>query len=148
MFLEGQKVGLRPIREDDASFFQEWMNNQEINQYLMVYLPITRLSEEQWIKNISQAKDDIVLTIITKTPVDGKPIGNVGLHNINHKDSHATFGIVIGDKDYHESGYGTEAARLIIGYGFNQLNLHRINSYAFAFNKRSIHNFYNFFHFC
>ncbi|OGY43809.1 MAG: hypothetical protein A2731_02930 [Candidatus Buchananbacteria bacterium RIFCSPHIGHO2_01_FULL_39_8] len=138
MFLEGQKVGLRPLKQEDASLFQEWMNNQEINQYLMVYLPLTRLAEEQWIKDTGQSKDNIVLTIVAKTPADGKPIGNVGLHDISHKDSNATFGIFIGDKDYHECGYGTEAAKLIIGYGFNQLNLHRINSFAFAFNERSI----------
>ncbi|MDD2753352.1 MAG: GNAT family protein [Candidatus Portnoybacteria bacterium] len=138
MFLDGQKVGLRPVREEDASIFQEWMNDPEIIQYLLIYLPITLAAERQWIENTNKSKDSIVLTIVTKTPIDGKPIGNVALVTINKKDGHATLGIVIGDKDYHEYGYGTEAARLMIGYGFNQLNLHRINSSALAFNKRSI----------
>ena len=43
---------------------------------------------------------------------------------------------MIGDKDEWSKGYGTEAARLIIGYGFNTLNLHRIYLRVFAYNKR------------
>lgn len=138
MFIDGQKVGLRPIREEDASIFHGWMNDPEVIQYLLAYLPITLTAEKQWIENTDKSKDGIVLTIVAKTPIDGKPIGNVALDAINKKDGYATFGIVIGDKDYHECGYGTEAARLMIDYGFNQLNLHRINSSALAFNKRSI----------
>ncbi len=50
----------------------------------------------------------------------------------------ATLGIAIGEKDYWDIGYGSEAARLIIEYGFNTLNLNRIESSALAYNKRSI----------
>jgi len=138
MFLEGEKVGLRPVKEEDAPLFQEWVNDQEINQYLLIYSPMTLATEKQWIDDISKSKNDIVLTIVTKTPVNGKPIGNIALNKIDHKDRRATFGIFIGDKDYHESGYGTEAARLMINFGFNQLNLHRIDSSAFSFNRRSV----------
>jgi RimJ/RimL family protein N-acetyltransferase len=46
--------------------------------------------------------------------------------------------MAIGEKDYWSKGIGTEAARLIIGYGFEQLNLHRVNSTVLAFNERSI----------
>ncbi|MEK7160688.1 MAG: GNAT family protein, partial [Patescibacteria group bacterium] len=41
-------------------------------------------------------------------------------------------------KRYQECGYGTEAAKLMLDFGFNQLNLHRIDSSALDFNKRSI----------
>jgi RimJ/RimL family protein N-acetyltransferase len=67
-----------------------------------------------------------------------KPIGSVGLSDIHPKNHNAVFGIAIGEKDYWSKGYGTEAARLIIRYGFEQLNLHRINSFAISFNERSL----------
>ena len=38
----------------------------------------------------------------------------------------ATLGIFIGDKDYRDNGYGAEAIRLILEYGFRYLNLHNI----------------------
>jgi len=60
------------------------------------------------------------------------------LHNINSKDHNATVGISIGDKKFWSKGYGAEAEELIIRYGFEQLNLHRISSSAWSFNERSI----------
>jgi RimJ/RimL family protein N-acetyltransferase len=60
------------------------------------------------------------------------------LNGINAKDHNATFGIAMGDKKYWSKGYGSEAAALIIKYGFEQLNLHRINSGVLSFNDRSI----------
>jgi RimJ/RimL family protein N-acetyltransferase len=67
-----------------------------------------------------------------------KAIGTISLNGISAKDHNATFGIAIGDKKYWSKGYGSEAAALIIKYGFEQLNLHRINSGALSFNDRSI----------
>jgi len=54
------------------------------------------------------------------------------------KDRDAMFGIAIGEKDYWSKGYGTEATRLLVNYGFQQLNLHRISSGAPAYNERSL----------
>ena len=69
---------------------------------------------------------------------DNRPIGSIGLERISPTNHHAMFGIVIGEKSHWEKGYGTEATRLILDYGFSQLNLHRIWSGAIAFNERSI----------
>ncbi|MGV9141846.1 MAG: GNAT family N-acetyltransferase, partial [Promethearchaeota archaeon] len=35
-------------------------------------------------------------------------------------------------------GFGTEASKLLVDYGFNTLNLHRIELDVFEFNKRAI----------
>ena len=74
--------------------------------------------------NSLQNRQDVVLAIIhTET---GTHIGNVSLQNINWISRNAEFAILIGDKNYWGQGYGEEAAQLIVAYGFNRLNLHRI----------------------
>jgi len=138
MFLEGKKVSLRPLLESDADFFEEHLNDQDILQYLSLYRPVSLAKELEWIRELSKKETDIVLAIQSLKKDCSGIIGSIGLHNINLKDRYATFGIVIANKFFHEQGLGTEAARLMIGYGFNQLNLHRINSSAIAFNTRSI----------
>ena len=139
--LRGKKVLLRPLKRSDITSFLKWFNDPEVTQYLNFYLPMTEMAEEKWIENAAsriQAGTDICLIIEAIEGESSKPIGNVGLSGINPRDHSATFGIAIGEKDYWGNGYGTEATQLILEYAFQQLNLHRISSSAFAFNERSI----------
>jgi len=54
-------------------------------------------------------------------------IGHISLHNIDHLCRNAFLGIVIGDEGHRSKGYGAEAIRLVIDYGFKTLNLHNIS---------------------
>ena len=138
--LKGKSVILRPVKRSDISYFLKWFNDPEVIQYIGMYLPMTEMAEEKYIDELgtTRARTDAAFVIEVIEGASTKPIGNCGLQGINSKDNHATFGIVIGEKDYWSKSYGTEAARLLINYGFQQLNLHRISSSAVAFNERSI----------
>ena len=137
--LKGQKVLFRPVKRSDMPHLLKWFNDPEVIQYLAAYLPMTEMGEEKWIEELGTGRaQSHALFIIEAIEDDGnKPIGEVGLANIGPKDHNASFGIVIGEKDYWSKGYGTEAARLIVNYGFEQLNLHRISSGVVSFNERS-----------
>ncbi len=138
--LRGKNVLLRPVRRTDLANFLKWFNDPEVTQYLSMYLPMTEMGEEKYIEDLgsTRARTDAPLVIEAIVGSETKPIGTVGLHNINNKDRNASFGIAIGEKEYWSKGLGTEAARLIVAYGFGELNLHRINSSALGFNERSI----------
>lgn len=138
--LKGKLVTLRPVQRSDITYFLKWFNDPEVIQYLGLYLPMTEMSEEKFIEDLggAWAQTSAMFVIEAIENSGDKPIGTTGLHSISAKDHNATFGIAIGEKDYWSKGYGTEAARLIIRYGFEQLNLHRISSGAFVFNERSI----------
>ena len=138
--LKGKSVLLRPFKRADISYFLKWFNDPELVQYLDMYLPMTEMSEEKFIEELgtTRANSDVLFVIEAVEGTSTKPIGSCGLHSIDSKDRDANFGIVIGEKDYWSKSYGTEAAKLAINYGFQQLNLHRISSAAVAFNERSI----------
>lgn len=88
--------------------------------------------------------------IFESTPKDGganfaiyalpeeKFIGIGGLFGVNQQRQLATFGISIIDKSYWGKGYGTEATRLILDYGFRFMNLHNIMLDTSGFNERAI----------
>lgn len=137
--LEGKNVLLRPIKKSDASFFLKWINDPKITENLLVYLPVNEISEEKWIENVCQSKNDAIFVIEEKLENgESRPIGNCGIHQIDWKDSHGTFGIFIGEKDLHGKGYGTQALTLLLDYVFLQLNLNRVNSSVLAFNEKSL----------
>ena len=138
--LKGKSVLLRPFKRSDISYFLKWFNDPEIVQYLDMYLPMTEMSEEKFIEELgtTRARSDVLLVIEVIEGESTRPIGNCGLQGIDSKDRNATFGIIIGEKDYWRKGYALEATRLLINYGFQQLNLHRISSSAIAYNERSI----------
>lgn len=136
--LKGNKVILRSVKRLDIKYFLKWYNDPEIVQYLAMYLPMTEISEEKRIEEVSIKKEAVFFVIeAIENNLQKKPIGSCGLSNINCKDHCAEFGIAIGEKEFWSDGYGTEAAQLLIEYGFMQLNLHRISSGAYEFNARS-----------
>jgi RimJ/RimL family protein N-acetyltransferase len=138
--LKGERVLLRPIKKADIQLFLKWFNDPEVTQYLSFYFPLTEMAEEKWLQESAtvRAHTDVVLVIEATNNETSQPIGSIGLSQINLKDREAMFGIAIGEKEYWGKGYGTEAAQLIIRYGFEQLNLHRIFSAAYSFNERSL----------
>ena len=58
--------------------------------------------------------------------------------DVNQTDKAAKVGIVIGEKDYWNQGYGTEALQLLLEYGFQILNYHNIMLGVYSYNKRAI----------
>jgi RimJ/RimL family protein N-acetyltransferase len=136
VFLKGKKTILRPLRK--ATDFEpclRWINDPQVNQYLLVYFPVTEKKEEEWFDRIANNPNEIVLGIET---LDGKLIGNMALVHINAKDRTASTGALIGEKEYRGKGYGTDAKMALLDYAFNTLNLRKINSSVYAFNKRSV----------
>ena len=136
--LKGKRVILRPIKRSDKELFLKWFNDLEVIKNLTLYLPMTEVAEEKWIEDVMKEQRPIFVIEAILPNRKRQPIGNCGLYNIRNKDRVATFGIAVGEKKFWGDGYGFEAARLLINYGFEFLNLHKIESRVWTFNKRSI----------
>ena len=134
-FLVGKRIILRPPEERDIELFIKWFNDPDVRQFVTTSFPVFLQDEKEWLEKIRKEKDhSVVLVIETK---EGIPIGTIGLHQINWIDRTATTGAVIGNKKYWSRGYGSEAKLLLLEYAFNTLNLRKICSSVFGFNKRS-----------
>jgi RimJ/RimL family protein N-acetyltransferase len=135
--LKGNKVILRPVKRADIPNFLIWFNDPDVTQYLRMYLPMTEMAEEKWVECLGSDLNSVIFVIESTESEVNKPIGSTGFSNIASKDRDAEFGIAIGDKTYWGKGIGTEAAQLMIKYGFEKLNLNRISSNVYDFNLRS-----------
>jgi len=50
----------------------------------------------------------------------------------------ATLGIMIGEKDYWDKGYGTDSIMTMLKFAFDTMGLHRIELRTYEVNKRAI----------
>jgi RimJ/RimL family protein N-acetyltransferase len=134
--IAGKKCYLSPIDMNDAEKFTGWLNDPEVTINLdNLSRSLTLEEEKEFLQSISKSNNMIFGIIDNSTD---KIIGTCGLHGVNYIDGTAEFGIFIGDKDSWGKGFGMEATRLIIDYGFSVLNLHNIYLRVFEFNKRAI----------
>ena len=135
----GRSVRLRAVARDDLPRFVEWFSDPDVRRHLDMYLPFSLAQEERWFENLlerMEKRETVMFTIETRD--DDAHIGNVSLFSINWKDRHAELGITIGDKDYWNRGYGTDAIRTILELAFDEMNLHRVTLRVHADNTRAI----------
>jgi len=130
----GKKCYLSPINQTDYEQYTEWLNDLEVSKYLSLSsLNITLESEKKALENISKEHNYAIIDLTTN-----KLIGNVGLMDINNINRTAEIGIFIGDKEFQNLGYGTEAIKLLLNYSFNILNLKNILLRTYSFNQRAL----------
>jgi RimJ/RimL family protein N-acetyltransferase len=136
--LVGERVRLRGVREDDLPRLAWWEMDpgRMATQSNWVIPPSEAAARERILKWSANQEDDTSFAIETL----GDPaelVGNVGLWGARPKDRCATLGIALG-REHIGRGYGTDAVRVIVGYGFREIGLHRIQLEVAPFNPAGI----------
>ena len=135
----GERIRLRAPEREDIPLFLKWFNDPEVTITLFNYLPLSLVEEENWFDEmIKSPAEEHPLTIEVKEKNSWKAVGNTAFITINWIARSAEIGIAIGEKDYWNQGYGTEAMKLMLKHGFETLNLNRIYLRVYEFNKRGI----------
>jgi RimJ/RimL family protein N-acetyltransferase len=133
-FLTGAKVYLRPLEREDAPLLVPWFNDPDVTRTLLTYRPQTLRVEEAFLDRVGQSEHDLVLGVVVRE-TDGL-VGVTGLHKIDFRNRHGSFGISIGEKAEWGKGYGTEATWLVVKHAFETLNLNRVWLHVHEFNLR------------
>ena len=134
--LVGERIYLSPMNLEDIEIYTKWMNDFCITDGLHSSSKICNLpSEKDWLENSLKSGEYQFSIVDLKTD---ELIGNCGIMNIDNIDRIATVGVFIGEKDNRNKGYGKEALRLLLDYGFNYLNIHNIGLKVFSFNDGAI----------
>ena len=135
--LHSERLILRPFALSDAKLVQHLAGNVKIAETtLNIPHPYENGMAEAWIgthrESFKEGKG-VTYAIVNKSTND--LIGAIGLM-INPTHKKAELGYWIG-VPYWGKGYCTEASRVLIGYGFNELNLNKIYAKALVTNTAS-----------
>ena len=137
--LTGKLVRLRAIEMDDLDRYVAWVNDEEVMRFVAVTaLPISRASEEEWIRRATTHTRPPEITYAIETLEGIHHIGSVSLHNVGGPARNAELGIMIGDKTYWNRGFGTDTVRTMVAFAFDELNLNRVSLTVDEDNGRGI----------
>ena len=131
VFLEGEKVNLRTVEEQDIEFIRDTFNIPEVRKNISHSEPANLEQEKEFFEQVVCGDEEVNLAIsheeemigmISLTPEKEQGVRQIGLWI---------------HPDYHGNGYGTEASELMINYAFTELRVHKVLARALATNKAS-----------
>ncbi|MDF2557706.1 MAG: pseudaminic acid biosynthesis N-acetyl transferase [Bacillales bacterium] len=137
--LIGEKILLRPIEMSDTEDVLRWRNNSEVRKNFVYQELLTKEDHISWMQNMVETKKVVQFIIVDKDT--NQSVGSVFLRDIDLKNQKAEYGIFIGEVQAHGKGFGTEAAKLINGFGFDELKLNKIFLRVFADNHAGIKSY-------
>ncbi len=136
--IETNSLKLRKLRESDAAVILELRSNEDVNKYLDRPHMKQIKEAEKFIAKINKGinRGEWFFWIINN--LDGKSIGTICLWNFNLNKTIAEIGFEI-LPEFQGKGLMKEAAKAVIHFGFETLNLNEIRGQVAKANKRSIY---------
>ena len=130
-------VYLRQAERSDIPLFVRWFNDTRTSKTLALVAPMSIPSEEGWFERTlaAQGKDGYHFTICLLA--DDRPIGTIGLFDLDLRNRNAGLGISIGDPADTNHGFGSDALSALVGWAFDMLRLERVWLDVYDFNARA-----------
>lgn len=137
--IKGSRFLLRPWHSDDAESLSRHANNPKIARNLRdgFPYPYTLADAKSWIEMIQSNKKDVVYAI----EVNGEACGGIGLHAMQDVYRfNAEIGFWLSEAHWNK-GIVSEAAGLLVDYGFANFQWVRIYAGVFSSNLASMRVF-------
>ena len=135
--IKGTRVRLREKRLADASLDYAWKTDTEL-----AYLDATSPLGIPFSRYLSSYAEELRYANARRhcfaiETLDGKHIGNCMYYNVDEDGVEAELGILIGERDYWDKGYGSDAVTALITQLFKETNLKRIYLHTLDGNIRA-----------
>jgi RimJ/RimL family protein N-acetyltransferase len=136
--LKGSKIALTSFKDSHLPSLEKWYNDIYFlrNFDMIPAFPRSARELNVTLKNLFESQDKFMFAI--NSVKDDEIVGITGFENILWNNGTATIYIGIGEKDHRGCGIGSEALYLTMEFGFEELNLHRIQLTVISYNKPAI----------
>lgn len=135
--LETDRLILRQLRTEDAANLFEIFSMDEVTQYYNLdnFVAIEQAEQliERWNQRFEEGQS-IRWGIALRS--DDRIIGTCGYHNWRRADCKAEIGYEL-NPNHWSKGLMTEAVNRIVSFGFEEMQLNRIEAYVFVTNTAS-----------
>lgn len=132
---KGKLVYLDTIETDDLEQLRNWRNFENFKRNFREYREISKTMQNKWFNEIVNDNFFNHMFAIRETKSKNL-IGCIGLTYINWIYKNADLSIYIGENNHYiDDKKALEATKIILDYGFNQLNLHKIWTEIYEFDN-------------
>jgi RimJ/RimL family protein N-acetyltransferase len=119
-------VYLRAGERADIPLLAGWMNDWRTSRTLGSRAPFSLPMEEVWFERMTAEQGQGRYFFVACLLEDDRPIGTLGLFDVDLLDGGAGLGISIGAPGDRGRGLGTDMLHALLGFGFGMLRLERI----------------------
>jgi RimJ/RimL family protein N-acetyltransferase len=137
--LRGERIHLRALEREDLPRMRDWRNLPEFRRHFREFRELNLLNQEQWFARISASPNDFMFMI--ERSEDRVPLGVCGLVYAQWVIRSADISLYIGHEETYidgPGGHAEEAARVLIRYAFDNLNLNKVWTELYAFDERKV----------
>lgn len=121
--IRGRTVTLRRLTLEDVPHLRAWWQDAELMRFYDL-LPI---------KNSQEIREEVCGLLKNPTRLDflvhdiqGHPIGQAYLKNIDWKNRHCDIVVMIAHPEYRRRFCGAETSFLLLRHAFHELNMHKV----------------------
>ncbi len=139
MDLQGERIRLVPISDKDTEDIVKWRNRDFVREGFIYRERFTAEGHGDWLEGMVKAgKAEQFMISLNGS---GRKIGSSYVRDIDHANRKGEFGIFIGEPDMVGKGIGQETARLVMGYAFEHLEIHKLFLRVLAENERAYRSY-------
>ena len=131
--LQGESIYLAALERKDCKKLYEDFEYDFDNPTEPLYIGQSMEQSDEWFEEIQklQGKENVRLGIFLN---DGTVIGDVALQSIDDKNHSCSIGMGMAKIENRNKGYGKQAVKLILEYGFRNLGMERITATTLEIN--------------
>lgn len=134
--LTGDTIIMRPVEEADIPTIAKLANNAKIANNTFVPHPYSKDNAAEFVNNVRDSWENGTACVFAICDKDTNQfMGAMGIHP-EEAHNRAEVGYWLGEPHWGK-GYATQALRLIVQFGFEQLGLNRIQAGHFTHNPAS-----------
>jgi RimJ/RimL family protein N-acetyltransferase len=135
--LYGGTIRLEPLAPRHADDAWAALADPEVIRLTGTHATFTREQADAFMASVT-ARDDRADWAIIRGGDDAY-LGEAVLNQLDPGNASANFRIAVSGLANRGRGYGTQATRLVLGYAFETVGLHRVSLEVYSFNPRAQH---------
>ena len=139
--LHGKQVWLRPMEERDLPAYVASINDTEVGGKAGFRVPVSVSMGKTWLDNslTRMSAREAYFFAVCELGSDTFT-GTIWLKDIDHASGNSELAICM-DRDHVGAGWGTDALRALLAFGFGSIGLRRIWLHVSAENARALRSY-------